>query len=266
MTDQSTPQPRSERAHYVREPAPWVAGCSDTGRRHRSNQDAMCLAVRTEPRSEAVLAIADGVTTAHGSELASLVATEATVETLITALNAGTPANVAFVQAFAVANDEVLAAAEDPSACTLIAAAILPGMIAVGNIGDSRAYWFSDDGSTDLLSVDDSMAQARIMLGMSRDDAEQSNQAHAITKWLGRQATNVTPSVVTLQPQSNGWLMLCTDGLWNYASSPEDMSALFSACVSRYPNPPALAESLVAWANDQGGKDNITVVVARIEQ
>ncbi|GAA4905749.1 hypothetical protein GCM10025789_26410 [Tessaracoccus lubricantis] len=266
MTDESTPLPRSERAHYLREPAPWVAGCSDTGRRHRTNQDAMCLAVRSDPRAEAVLAIADGVTTAHGSELASLVATETAVETLIQALGAGTPANVAFVQAFAAANDEVLAASEDPSACTLIAAAIQPGVIAVGNVGDSRAYWFCDDGSTELLSVDDSMAQARMMLGMSRDDAEQSNQAHAITKWLGRQATNVTPSVLTLQPRANGWLLLCTDGLWNYASSPEDMSALFSAQVSRSPSPAALAEALVAWANEQGGKDNVTVVVARVEQ
>lgn len=266
MRDQSTPQPRSERAHYVREPAPWVAGCSDTGRRHRTNQDAMCLAVRTEPRAEAVLAIADGVTTAHGSELASLVATETAVERLIESLGSGTPANIAFVQAFAAANDEVLAAAEEPSACTLIAAAISPGMVAVGNIGDSRAYWFADDGSCEMLSVDDSMAQARIMLGMSRGDAEQSNQAHAITKWLGRQATNVTPSVITLQPQINGWLMLCTDGLWNYVSSPEDMSALFTAQLSRTPSPSALAEALVGWANDRGGKDNITVVVARVER
>ncbi|WP_052460145.1 PP2C family protein-serine/threonine phosphatase [Tessaracoccus massiliensis] len=266
MTDESiTPQPRSERAHYVREPAFWVAGCSDMGRRHRTNQDAMCLAVRSEPRNEAMLAIADGVTTAEGSELASLVAAETVVQQLIERVGEGTAPNLAFVQAFSAANEEVLGAADEPSACTLLAAMVQPGLIAVGNVGDSRAYWLSDDGSTELLSTDDSMAQARIMLGMSRDEAEQSSQAHAITKWLGRQATNVTPSVITAQPQTNGWLLLCTDGLWNYASSPEDMSALFSEHLGRTSGPAALAESLVNWANEQGGKDNITVVLARVE-
>lgn len=266
MTDESTtPQPRSERAHYVRTPAPWVAGCSDTGQRHRTNQDAMCLAVRAEPRPEAMLAIADGVTTAEGSEVASLVAAETAVAHLIYKAGEGVAANIAFVQAFAAANDEVLAAADEPSACTLLAAMVQPGLIAVGNVGDSRAYWLGDDGATELLSTDDSMAQARIMLGMSRDQAEQSMQAHAITKWLGRQSTNVTPSVITIQPQTNGWLLLCTDGLWNYASSPEDMSALFSAHLAQAADPGALSESLVAWANAQGGKDNITVVVARLE-
>lgn len=260
-----TPSPRSERAHYVRVPAPWVAACSDTGQRHRTNQDALCLAVRNEPR-QAVLAVADGVTTAQGSEVASLVAAETAVQQLIDLLDEGAAPNLAFVRAFAAANDEVLAAAEEPSACTLIAAVAQPGMIAVGNVGDSRAYWLGDDGACQLLSTDDSLAQARMMLGMSRDDAEQSNQAHAITKWLGREATNVTPTVITVPPEGNGWLLLCSDGLWNYASSPEAMGEVFHRHVAQGPEPGALAEALVAWANGEGGKDNITVVVARLEQ
>ncbi len=256
---------RSERSHYVRVPATWVAGCSDTGLRHRTNQDAMCLAVREGAHATAVLAVADGVTTAEGSEVASLVAAETVVELLIGAHGQGQATNLAFVHAFEGANRAVLEAREEPSACTLIAAAIYDGTIAVGNVGDSRAYWLGDDGACQLLSTDDSMAQARIMLGMSRDDAEQSTQAHAITKWLGRQATNVTPSVITLVPPTNGWLLLCSDGLWNYASSPEAMSGRFEWALTGSAAPERLAETLVAWANDQGGRDNITVVVARIE-
>lgn len=262
---QESPHVSSERAHYVRVPAPWIAACSDTGQRHRTNQDALCLAVRGEPQQEAVLAVADGVTTAEGSEIASLVAAETAVQELIDQVEAGAAANIAFVQAFAKANDEVLAAAEEPSACTLITALVQPGLIVVGNVGDSRAYWLADDGSCVLLSTDDSMAQARMMLGMSRSEAEQSTQAHAITKWLGRQATDVTPSVITLQPEGNGWLLLCSDGLWNYASGPEAMTDVFHDHLRRSADPATLAESLVAWANARGGKDNITVVVARVE-
>ena len=257
---------RSERSHYVRTPAPWIAGCSDTGRRHSTNQDAMCLAVRDEARTTAMLAVADGVTTAAGSEMASLVAVETVVEQLIDAQQAGKQTHIGFVQAFEEAHAAVLEARDEPSACTLIACSIHAGVIAVGNVGDSRAYWLGDDGACQLLSTDDSMAQARIMLGMTRLEAERSSQAHAITKWLGRQSTNVIPSVITLVPPTNGWLLMCTDGLWNYSSSPEEMLALFAATLAHSASPQQLAEGLVAWANDQGGRDNITAVVARIER
>ena len=259
---------QSERAHFTRSPATWVAGSSDVGQRHKTNQDAFCLAVRDTPERSALLAVADGVSSAFGSELASLVASEAVVAALVESFRQGTPDNIAFVQAFAHANSSVLEAkvGDDPAACTLIAAHCSEDYIAIANVGDSRAYWIGDDGSCELLSTDDSMAQARIMLGMSRDDAEQSAQAHAITKWIGLNANDVTPSVTTRQISSNGWLLLCTDGLWNYCSSPEDMYALVAAQIERNAAPDAICEALTAWANEQGGKDNVTVVLARIER
>ncbi|NLE96720.1 MAG: serine/threonine-protein phosphatase [Propionibacterium sp.] len=258
---------RSERAHYTRTPAWWVAGCSDVGRRHRANQDALCIAVRDAPERAALIAVADGVSSAQGSELASLVATETVVAGLVEKLGRGVPDNVAFVQSFAEANRAVLETrtGDDASASTLITAQIAGGDIAIANVGDSRAYWIGDDGACILLSTDDSMAQARIMLGMDRVEAEQGAQAHALTKWLGRQATNVTPSVTTHRPTTNGWLLLCTDGLWNYASSPEQMHAVVAAQLSAASSPEAVAVALVAWANAQGGKDNITAAVARVE-
>lgn len=266
MTHPSTPT-HSERNHYVRVPAPWLAACSDVGLKHKTNQDAFCLAARPGTERTAVLAVADGVSTAAGSELASLVAAEAACTHLVTRLDEGAAPNLAFVQAFAEAQEAVLEARQDQeaSACTLIAGIVSPGSVAVGNVGDSRAYWLGDDGLCQLLSTDDSMAQARIMLGMSREEAEQSNQAHSITKWLGRDASNVTPSVITHQPVTNGWLLLCTDGLWNYASSPEEMYHLVKEFVGRSGSPSAVAEALVEWAKEQGGRDNITAALARYE-
>lgn len=266
MPQPSTPT-HSERNHYVRVPAPWLAACSDVGLKHRTNQDAFCLAARPGTERTAVLAVADGVSTAAGSELASLVAAEAACTHLVSRLEDGAAPNLALVQAFVEAQDAVLEAKQngEASACTLISGIMTPGSIAVGNVGDSRAYWLGDDGLCQLLSTDDSMAQARIMLGMSRDEAEQSNQAHSITKWLGRDATNVTPSVITHQPATNGWLMLCTDGLWNYASSPEEMFHLVKGFVEQHGTPVAITEALTEWARQQGGRDNITVALARYE-
>ncbi|MEO7588342.1 MAG: PP2C family protein-serine/threonine phosphatase [Arachnia sp.] len=267
MTSPDGKPSRSDRAHYVRSPAPWVAGCSDIGLKHRTNQDAMCLAARPEPDRVAVVVLADGVSTALGAEVASVAASEAACSHLTSRLTDGTALNIALVQAFSLANDAVVAAANgaEPSACTLVAAVIQPGQIAVGSVGDSRAYWVGDDSSCNLLTTDDSMAQARIMLGMSRIDAEQSRQAHSITKWLGRDATDVTPSVTTLQPTGNGWLIVCTDGLWNYASSPEEMFHIFTAAANTDRDPAAIAAALTLWAREQGGRDNITVAVARHE-
>lgn len=266
MTQPSTPAP-SERNHYLRAPVHWLAGCSDVGLKHRTNQDAFCLAARPGAERVAVMAVADGVTTALGSELASLVAAEVAANHLVQRIEDGAAANLAFVQAFAEAQDAVMEAkvGDEPSACTLIAGIVTAGSLAVGNVGDSRAYWLGDDGSCQLLSTDDSMAQARIMLGMSREEAEKSNQAHSITKWLGRDATNVTPSVITFQPTGNGWLLLCTDGLWNYASSPEEMSHLVAEQVATDSTPSAVAAALVEWARQAGGRDNITAALARYE-
>ncbi|MHA6511929.1 PP2C family protein-serine/threonine phosphatase [Tessaracoccus sp. Z1128] len=248
----------SARAHYVREPAHWVGGASDTGRRHATNQDAMAMAVRPEPPPSAVLAVADGVSTARGSERASLVAVDTVVAALID------PPGVAVEEAFARANRAILEGREDPSACTLITATIESGLVTVANVGDSRAYWLGDDGEARLLSTDDSMAQARMLLGMTRDEAERSRQAHALTKWLGRQSTDVTPSVTSHRPAGAGWLLLCTDGLWNYASAPEVLHGVVAALSPTCAGPGALAEALTVWANEQGGKDNVTVIVARL--
>lgn len=258
----------SERSHFTRSPAPWVAGSSDIGRKHRTNQDALCLAARDLPSRMAVLAVSDGVSTAPGSEVASLVASEAAVAGLTSGIQDDVAHNVSFVEAFQAAHDAVLGAAmegDEPSACTLIAAILEPGVITVGNVGDTRAYWVGDDGSARLLSTDDSMAQARIMLGMSREDAETSRQAHSITKWLGRDSTNVVPTLVTFQPTGNGWLVLCSDGLWNYASSVEEMATLVTSTVQQNPAPTEMTQSLVEWAKQQGGRDNITVAIARYE-
>lgn len=258
----------SERSHFTRSPAPWVAGSSDIGRKHRTNQDALCLAARDLPTRMAVLAVSDGVSTALGSEVASLVASEAAVQKLTSGIQDDLSHNISFVEAFQAAHEAVLEAAkegDEPSACTLIAAIMEPGTVTVGNVGDTRAYWVGDDGSARLLSTDDSMAQARIMLGMSRQEAETSTQAHSITKWLGRESPSVVPTLVTFQPPGNGWLVLCSDGLWNYASSVQEMAELVTSAVENNPAPTEVTESLVEWAKQQGGRDNITVAIARYE-
>ena len=101
---------------------------------------------------------------------------------------------------------------------------------------------------------------------MSRVEAEQDPTAHTITRWLGADSANSSPDTVTLDVAGSGWLLVCSDGLWNYASSPAELAALVAAArADGATSPTAIAESLAAYSNDRGGHDNISVALARVE-
>ncbi len=253
-------QPAVARDHFVLAPTDWLAGCSDRGQRHRINQDALALAAAPSSQNArtAVLAVSDGVSTSQGSEGSSLRATEAACGALL-----GDDSTLA--DGFAAAQSAVLNGGEPSEpigTCTLIVAVIEQGLIRVGSTGDCRAYWIADDGRRVTLSVDDSMAQAQIEMGMSREQAEQSFQAHAITRWIGPDTPDASPRVRECRPEGAGWLVLSSDGLWNYASEPDQMAGVIGECATD--SAADTARRMVDWANRAGGHDNITVALARI--
>lgn len=273
----------SDRDHFEEAPADWVAGSCDRGIRHRRNEDALALSAAAAPGSRAVLVVCDGVSTSDDSDLASLAAARAARDLLTERQPHGIPEltertatiREALTESVRMANAAVVAlTAEDtrnaPS-CTFAAAVVNDGQVTYGNVGDSRVYWISDHGRSQLLSRDDSMAQLHIDSGVPREQAEASPHAHAITKWLGRDAPDLTPTLGSVEVTEPGWLLVCSDGLWNYASEPEDLEQVFAASLlprrgalhTPDPSPAALADRLVRWACAQGGRDNITVALAR---
>lgn len=269
----------SERDHYTEQPASWVAACCDRGVKHHRNEDASAVAADAEPRSRAVLVVCDGVSTSVDSDVASLAAARAARDVLVAHRPAGLglPASRSAALATALeasvraANDAVIAntAADSANAasCTFAAAVVEGSEVAYGNVGDSRVYWIPDSAEEPrLLSVDDSVAQLRIDSGTSREEAEAGPQAHAITKWLGRDSPDISPTTGSVELTEPGWVVVCSDGLWNYASDPSDLRQVISAQTAALDgglDPLRLAEALVRWACEQGGKDNITVALAR---
>ncbi len=154
---------------------------------------------------------------------------------------------------------------EDPPSSTFAAAVVRPSLVVAGWLGDSRAYWLPDDGRPEQLTQDDSVAAELVAEGMSRAQAEASPQAHAITRWLGADAPDTTARTIATRPAGPGWLLVCSDGLWNYASAPEAVAGVLrDATASVGSDPAALASALVAWANASGGHDNTTVALARV--
>ncbi len=264
----------SERDHFEQAPASWVAGVCDRGVKHSRNEDAMALFAEPAQGGRAVLIVCDGVSNSDGSDVASLAAARAALEVLRPPLpkgiggaaSADAVATRVLTTAADAANTAVIAHTEPssprPASCTFAVGLVDGSTVRCAIIGDSRAYLLPDAGGGTQLLPDDSMAQALIAAGHPRLEAEASPQAHAITKWLGADSPDVVPRVATVTAGAPGWLVVCSDGLWNYASEPDALRAQLDAAGTS--EPLALASALVAWAIEQGGHDNITVALARV--
>ena len=251
-----------------------VACASHIGLRHETNQDAAALGIDGSGH-HIVLVVADGVSSTEGAEECARVASHTARDYLAATMDQGLPINdddtvTLFERTFQKTHEAVVSGSGPIGACTLAAAVATHDRIVVGNIGDTRTYWFPDDGDPVRLSIDDSMAQAQMDLGLSREEAERGMGAHAITKWIGASATDVAPRVMAYQPQQSGWLLVCSDGLWNHVPDAGDLARLMADLVSKahtddhgHASPAGVANGLIAHANNCGGHDNITVALWR---
>ena len=251
-----------------------VACASHIGLRHETNQDAAALGIDGSGH-HIVLVVADGVSSTEGAEECARVASHTARDYLTATMDQGLPINdddtvTLFERTFQKAHEAVVSGSGPIGACTLAAAVATHDRIVVGNIGDTRTYWFPDDGDPVRLSIDDSMAQAQMDLGLSREEAERGMGAHAITKWIGASATDVAPRVMAYKPQQSGWLLVCSDGLWNHVPDAGDLARLMADLVSKahaddhgHASPAGVADGLIAHANNCGGHDNITVALWR---
>jgi len=272
------------RDHFTEQPAAWVAAVCDRGIRHTRNEDAVALTADHEPGSRAVLVVCDGVSNSIDSDVASLAAARAArnvlgssrsrgmgtasslVAAVIARLEAATDAaSEAVLQVSQTAKN--VAAVGNPASCTFVAAVVEQDLLVVGSVGDSRVYWLPDAGTAVALTVDDSFSQEQIAAGVPRAEAETGPQSHAITRWLGVDAPDHSPTTASMTLTEPGWILVCSDGLWNYCSEAQDLATLVQKTSSTSPaaaEPLTLAEALVDWANAQGGQDNISVALARV--
>ncbi|MFE4373798.1 PP2C family serine/threonine-protein phosphatase [Streptomyces sp. NPDC056835] len=269
-------QPR-ERDHVEQELGA-VAAVSDRGLRHHRNEDAFAVSSAALPDgSPAVVAVVcDGVSSATRPDEASAAAAAAANESLLAALERGTHPQQSMHEAIVVAAEAVNALATAPGggmehdphrhqnapACTIVGAVVASGLLVVGWIGDSRAYWIPDDrgGPPARLTEDDSWAAQMVAAGlMNETEAYADARAHAITGWLGADAYELEPHTASFKPDRPGVVVVCTDGLWNYAEGADEMARALPADAAR--RPLHAAQVLVGHALDGGGHDNVTVAV-----
>jgi serine/threonine protein phosphatase PrpC len=244
--------------------SPRLAGVSDPGLKHERNEDY--IALQTVDNDHHVLVVCDGVSSSQTPEVAAKAAATATCQHLVAALPAGEDSELAMKAAIARALQAVCAIPyhqredTEPPSTTIVAASVQATRITIGWLGDSRAYWITAD-NVQQLTQDDSWLNDVLASGkLSEAEARQSPYAHAINRWLGADAKDgAIPSLSTFTISGPGYLLLCSDGLWNYAPVPDQLAEL----VQRYTSSDAivLSRRLVEYARAQGGHDNITVAV-----
>jgi serine/threonine protein phosphatase PrpC len=237
-----------------------LAGLSDRGLVHRSNDDFLALA--TAPGWD-VLVVCDGLSSAQHADQAAAVAAEAACSVL---RGGGGPESL-MAAAVQAAQDAAAGipfdrgSAADPPETTLVAALRRGRRLTVGWLGDSRAYWIGPDGARPLTR-DHSWLEETVAAGkLSRAEALRSPLAHAVTRTVGGPTGAADqPSLLTLDlPPTSGVLLLCSDGLWNTVPEPWQLAALVRRTNAA--DALTLARALVAHALDAGGHDNITAAV-----
>lgn len=242
-----------------------AAAVSDRGRVHHRNEDAFFLEVTDGGGVTAV--VCDGISSASAGNVAAREAAAAAGTVLARAMaRDDSDARQATVEALQAADGAVervewttRTQRVDPS-CTLVSALCRGPEIVIGWAGDSRAYWI-DDAGVSQLTVDDSFAAEGISKGLlTPAQAAQSPFMHSITNWVGPAAPERAPRLTVLTPRGAGRLLLCTDGLWNYAPTVAGLAELIDALPSAA-SPAAIARLLADAAVARGGRDNITVVV-----
>ena len=248
---------------------PGVAGVSDRGLHRRRNEDAIAV-VRLDDYDSAVLVVCDGVSTSHQAHVASQVAADTTLASLVASVESGEPdLEVAMRDAVvraqaAVSNIPYKAGTKDPPSSTLVAAVIRDDCATIGWVGDSRAYLVCPSG-TWQLSRDDTWVADQIEQGLlSADEAAGDPNGHVLTRWLGEdwRDSQGGPSVLSFQIEEAGHLVLCSDGLWNYLPTEAEMGTAVNELEDS--TPLGLAAELTEFARRSGGHDNITVAVAAV--
>lgn len=140
---------------------------------------------------------------------------------------------------------------------TLTAAYTVGAAAFFAHIGDSRAYLYRG-AAIHQVTRDHTVARELTDAGMAESDA--AKFGHVLTNCLGGESGTVATDVHHLRLEDGDWLLLCTDGLTDLVTDEEIAHTLGPGGEAQ-----ELCEALVGLALDRGGKDNVTVVLARYE-
>jgi PPM family protein phosphatase len=227
---------------------------TDTGRQRHANEDSYFARAP-------LFAVADGMGGAQAGEVASRIAAGAFERR--GRVSAEEPAEGTLEQIAQSANREIHQLAQEDSSragmgTTLTSALVRGEEVALGHVGDSRAYVLRD-GQLKRLTKDHSLVEELRRQGrLTEEQAEEHPQRSIITRALGPEPS-VNVDTMTFPARDGDVFLLCSDGLTTMVSDDEIRQILVEARSLRN-----AVKELVDAANRGGGRDNITAVAFRV--
>ncbi|MFP3854665.1 MAG: PP2C family protein-serine/threonine phosphatase [Anaerolineales bacterium] len=233
------------------------------------NEDALFVLIGNASGHEALpdfglFVVADGMGGHRSGELASSISVQTVAhrlsqETVMRLLGPTGPTDVPplhelLIEALEEANRSVVEAVPG-GGTTLTVAFLLGDQMTIGHVGDSRAYIINQD-QTEVITRDHSLVERLKELGqLTADEAATHPQRNVLYRAIG-QGENLEVDVFTQPVPKNGYLLLCSDGLWGEVEDAE-----IRRIVLEHDDPQNACEELVRAANAAGGPDNITAVL-----
>ena len=207
--------------------------------------------------------VADGVGGASLGERASQYVSQKVLQEYY--LHPGMEPGARLSQFIRQAGNEIYEFAEKSShprrmATTIVAAVIRGDLLTVANVGDSRAYLIRD-GKAVQITRDHSLVGEMMRNGfMSEEEAMQSKIKNRITRSVGGEKDVRVDIFDDIKIKGGDQMLLCSDGLTSYATRTDLVN------LAREGTPNEIASRMVDFANQQGGSDNIAVVMITIQE
>ncbi len=230
---------------------------TDIGRKRKINQDYIFTSEKPIGNLSNLFIVADGM----GGHNAGDYASKYTVETIVEEVEKSFEKNAVKIleKAINIANDHIRQkASEDETyfgmGTTLVVATCIGKYLQVANVGDSRLYIIND--KITQVTTDHSLVEEMVRLGgIDREAARMHPDKNIITRAIGA-SEEVEVDFFNLELKKGDIILMCSDGLTNMVEDEE-----IRMIVSGQRDVVEMAEALVNEANDNGGKDNISVVV-----
>ena len=249
---------------------------SNVGKKRSNNEDnfylngvmvdsANDIAAKGKPSSKTAIALFDGMGGEAAGEKASQIAAVTFGEKLSDIINSDFSENV-ITSTIETINQNVcdeISCIGKNIGCTFVFLGFSDNTIRIANVGDSRAYLFRD-GKLHCISKDHTISQTMVDSGMiSYEESQKIKEKHMLTQHLG-----IFPGEMVLEPyfnifaaKENDIVLLCSDGLTDMLSDSGIQSIL-----QKQVNLKETTNNLVEKALENGGKDNVTVIVTKIHK
>lgn len=238
---------------------------TDIGKKRAINEDYLDVVEKEQGMVLAVLA--DGM----GGHNAGDVASELAVRFLVdrfhkSKLHLTSDSNAVsswLKEAYEGANERISTIAESDPSCkgmgtTLIAAVFQNNKVTFAHIGDSRVYLYSK-GEINPLTKDHSYVNVLLDSGeINEEEARTHPRKNMLMKAIGTEIS-IDPDILTVSLRAEEYMLICSDGLSNMVSAEQMVHVLQSEATLQ-----AKVETFIELANEQGGEDNISLIISRV--